>query len=83
MYEVFFEKIPFTGEEDESLTYTNMFNVGLRVIDGSRPEVPMMNYSPQEEAYLKIMKQCWDREPDNRPPFTEIFDDLTFMTLMK
>ena len=42
-----------------------------------RPTIP--NTCP--EALKSLIQQCWDREPENRPSASELFDQITTLTL--
>ncbi len=77
MHEIFFEIKPYTGPGDCLEDTLNPFLLGSKVTQGTRPSIPdMSDADTREMAYLELMKRCWDQEPDNRPPFTEILATL-------
>ena len=41
----------------------------LNICKGIRPEI---NESEAPKCYIKLMKKCWDSNPENRPNVTEI-----------
>jgi serine/threonine protein kinase len=77
MYELFFERLPYSSP-DESLgnAYSNMMNLGMHVIDGLRPTIFDMQYTSQEQEYLRVMKQCWATDLEARPTMADVFQDL-------
>ena len=52
-----------------------MEDVSSAVQCGIRPSIPPS--SP--EAYVNLMKECWKTDPDCRPTFTNIVDQLVAM----
>jgi hypothetical protein len=88
MHEIFFEKRPYTIRSPissvESLNssdsdeFSNLWSLGLQISQGLRPYVPEADseeyslFSDNERAYLKVMKQCWDGVPVNRPSFCDL-----------
>ncbi|CAG8556750.1 8417_t:CDS:2 [Acaulospora morrowiae] len=47
-------------------------HLALAVCGGERPPIP--NYAP--EPYIKLMKQCWNPIPTNRPTAYELYEEL-------
>lgn len=43
-----------------------------------RPVVSQ-DYAPLE--CIQLMKQCWSEQPDKRPHFDEIFDQVTWLAI--
>jgi serine/threonine protein kinase len=87
MYELFFEKSPYdlteySSENSETYSGLNVFTLANRVLhEGLRPEVPLDEnaFSDDERTYLEIMRAAWSANPDNRPEFSEINDQLLKM----
>ncbi len=50
--------------------------VMFRVMTGYRPPIP----DEMPAGYRQLMVACWDEEPANRPPFTDI---LTWLRRLK
>ena len=50
----------------------NFFEISYKVIQGYRPkflkEIPM--------SYLNLIERCWEKEPENRPTFDQILNQL-------
>jgi mitogen-activated protein kinase kinase kinase 9 len=42
-----------------------------------RPKIPKNT----PDAFVRLMKKCWDREPSKRPSFKEIVKELQSMKL--
>lgn len=71
----------FGIEESKALHYfpfRNLTEHSIQLLDfvnclqGLRPDLPK-NVHPK---LLDLMQRCWDAEPVNRPPFTEIKAEL-------
>jgi hypothetical protein len=75
MYQVFFEKKPYTHHElAYQLRLAAQISSGA---DGKRPNVPIMhNLKNNENLYLELMKECWDYDPLCRPSFEDIHSRL-------
>ncbi|XP_037123899.1 ankyrin repeat and protein kinase domain-containing protein 1 [Syngnathus acus] len=65
IWEILTQQKPYTG--------CSMTTVLLNVSHGRRPCVEIMpEQRPREcDQMISIMKQCWDQEQENRPPFSE------------
>ena len=50
----------------------NYFQIFYKVMNSARPPIP--NDFP--EAYKNLMIRCWDQDPQNRPTFNDIVDEL-------
>lgn len=59
-YEILTNKKPF----EEIPNYQRM----IKIINGERPEIP----DDFHETVKKLIKDCWNQEPGNRPTFEEI-----------
>ena len=71
MYEVFFEKLPYN--ENNSCS---SLGLSRKVTKGLRPFIPdgiMETISEPEKDYLRLMQECWVREPKDRPSFEDIY----------
>jgi hypothetical protein len=78
MYELFFEKQPYL---DGNRSANNMWYLGLEIANqGLRPTVPedMMDFTQDEQTYVKVMQQCWQTNAQDRPTFDEIATMLKF-----
>jgi serine/threonine protein kinase len=73
MYETFFEKLPFQGENNQM---DSIVTLGMRVVNNERPFVPDINVSAAEKLYLETMKACWSANPVDRPTFTDVFSQF-------
>ena len=50
--------------------------VSIEVLNNDlRPPIPKKT----PESFAKLMKRCWDRDPNKRPSFKEIIKDLQNM----
>ena len=79
MYELFFETLPYAGEDHRSV-----IALGRSVVAGHRPSIPegvYENVTENERSYLKIMKQCWQENVDVRPSFNDIYNWLDTIAL--
>src|SRR5690348_16225481 len=65
LWELITRKHPF--EE-----YTWMAELEDAILEGKRPKIPV----DCPAAWRNLMKSCWDPEPDNRPPYSEVVDIL-------
>jgi serine/threonine protein kinase len=61
LWEIWTEKIPFDGN-DRIQVFTKVATQGLR------PELPDPNC-----ALGQLVQQCWDRDPERRPTFDDIY----------
>lgn len=63
----------FSGKEPYPETNTN-WRVRLRIPEGDRPLVEELEKKSVKglDTLVKLMKECWDQEPNNRPSFSEI-----------
>ena len=63
------------------------FNFSLNICQGLRPEMVMVpiifddaekqkDFEDIEVEYTKLMKRCWDSDPDNRPTAEELYGNL-------
>jgi hypothetical protein len=72
MYELFFEKPPFTSAHTG---FGSMWSLGIDIAtNGLRPLIPedTDDYQEDELQYLEIMKQCWSDKPEDRPSSDEL-----------
>lgn len=61
LYELFSKEVPF-----RELTPVQ---AAIAVTEGQRPKIPAI-CKPEVAAMIKL---CWDKDPEKRPPFTDIF----------
>ncbi len=47
-----------------------------RTIGGERPQVTLHNDKVLDGPYVSLMRQCWAQQPDNRPSFEQICEQL-------
>ena len=73
LYEVIFELVPY---HDQNGSLTGFLNVCMKVLNGTRPEIPIITLSNTEQECVQLMKQCWDDVPDHRPSLDTIFTKL-------
>lgn len=73
LFEIMTRKIPYQTAAE--VANCSIFALRRRICDGSRPQVPpdIVNFP---RAFMALMAQCWDAQPDQRPFFTEICDRL-------
>ena len=64
LYEIYSNKYPFEGY--------SAYNIIYDVTKGRRPK--LSNSIP--EIYRKLIISCWNDDPDQRPPFDNILNDL-------
>ena len=64
VFEIITGQNPFQGYD--------MVNLKMKVINGERPTFKY----PIPECYQKLIENCWDQNPANRPSFAEIVDIL-------
>ncbi|KAK8897656.1 hypothetical protein M9Y10_015619 [Tritrichomonas musculus] len=50
----------------------NFFEISYKVIEGYRPK--FLKKIP--ESYKNLIERCWEKEPENRPTFDEILNQL-------
>jgi len=68
-YEVLAQKVPYANEFPDLKDADP--RMGLRVLDGLRPDVSELN--PKFPSVLtEVMKKCWDDDPPLRPTFEEL-----------
>src|SRR5689334_3608369 len=75
MYELFYEKQPYRGVNQQEDLDT-LFNLGIAVMEGKRPLILDLEYSEMEQNFIELMKKCWDQDPNQRPSFYELFNEL-------
>ncbi|EXX54657.1 uncharacterized protein OCT59_010188 [Rhizophagus irregularis] len=61
--------------------YNRAHNISLAkdICDGKRLEIP----GDTPDFYAKLMKQCWDNDPDKRPNATELYGGLNWINLIR
>ena len=64
LYEIIEGKNPFKK--------LDTFNIWMKVTNSQRP----LFEKPINEAYHNLIERCWDQDPDARPTFDEIVDEL-------
>lgn len=64
LYEVITNEQPFND--------FNFFEICLKVIQSYRPKFP----KEIPESYKNLIEKCWDQDPQKRPTFIEILDQL-------
>lgn len=86
MYELFFEVLPYSktnvfdeNKEEDDGTFVSLFQLGHRVINGTRPLLPDVELSEREQKYVEIMKECWKHDFEQRPSFSEILTELQLL----
>jgi len=47
-------------------------NVAIKVAGGGRPDLPQ----GRSTFWSDLLQRCWHQDPEKRPKFTEIYDDL-------
>ncbi|KAG2387376.1 hypothetical protein C9374_001708 [Naegleria lovaniensis] len=62
--------IPFWNDEEQFM-WTKEF-----IPQELRGEVSLEQFIHVENVYLDLMKQCWNGQPENRPPFLNVIDTL-------
>lgn len=70
MYEVLFEIRPYSYDDSDDCS---LFNLGLKAINGHRPNIPSIPLTGSEEKYVELMFRCWDQNQHARPSFQEIY----------
>lgn len=73
MWEIFYGMEPYPG--------MNLMKVADRVITkGYRPNTDGppsgITYTEMPDAYEALMTKCWDKDPLERLPFTEVINEL-------
>jgi len=51
------------------------FHIPGAIVSGKRPSVP----ENIDGVYKKLMEDCWDADPEKRPPFSEVCSRLTVL----
>jgi serine/threonine protein kinase len=74
MYELLFETAPFASEDTTSTG--SVFQLGMSILQGRRPAIPIAVYNEQELGLIEIMKACWSQNPEDRPTFKNVFMEL-------
>eukprot|EP00441_Pelagodinium_beii_P039335 CAMPEP_0197632872 /NCGR_PEP_ID=MMETSP1338-20131121/9410_1 /TAXON_ID=43686 ORGANISM="Pelagodinium beii, Strain RCC1491" /NCGR_SAMPLE_ID=MMETSP1338 /ASSEMBLY_ACC=CAM_ASM_000754 /LENGTH=273 /DNA_ID=CAMNT_0043204445 /DNA_START=37 /DNA_END=855 /DNA_ORIENTATION=+ len=64
VYEVLCREIPFEEEEPGE--------VGKFTLAGVRPDLDAVPVEFGDTVPVQVMQRCWQQEPDERPPFTDI-----------
>lgn len=64
-----------------------MFIVSTEIIRKVKKPPPMCRptVAPDQAPLecIQLMKQCWSEQPDRRPPFDQIFDQVSFECIGK
>jgi len=68
LWELIAREEPYDGQGGVQVAY-------LAVEEGLRPEIP--KHCP--DLYRKLIEECWEENPDNRPQFGEILERLFAM----
>eukprot|EP01038_Epipyxis_sp_PR26KG_P004553 gene4553-6425_t len=63
LWEILANEVPFYN--------VSISDIRQRVVSGNRPRLGGLNSSCS-----RLISQCWDQSPDNRPSFTEVVDEL-------
>ena len=72
MYEVFFEKQPFS-ELSEIQETTGIWGIFNAVVNGMRPAMSETKlFDESEQMYIQLMQECWSGEATERPGFGDI-----------
>jgi serine/threonine protein kinase len=83
MYEMFFERTPFSDEYIELEHFITVFHHAQEIISGRRPIIPEdYIYNEPELEFISLMKVCWNQEPSIRPTFAEIFININDILTM-
>jgi serine/threonine protein kinase len=69
LYEIVTGKNPCQGVEDSS---DGVYQLYEKVLSGNREEIPRT----VEPFTASLISRCWNGNPDDRPTFLEIFDEL-------
>lgn len=64
VYEIMTNQIPYNG--------FNEVNIIFNVADGLRPKIEV----PIPKAYRNLIEKCWSQNPNDRPTFNDIVDEL-------
>lgn len=54
------------------------YKVHDAVLAGQRPTISSDH--PMSDAYIALMRQCWDQQPSNRPSFKQVLHALEIMS---
>lgn len=73
LYEICTGKIPF-----QDILNIGTYNIQNKVIDNIRPTIP----DDVPENYQNLIKICWDPDPNVRPSFEEIVNQVTNTDLL-
>ena len=65
LWEIFTGEIPFHRYD--------VPEIRQRVCSGKRPAIPSYGLSPR---LVRLINSCWDQNPEDRPTFTNIVDEL-------
>ena len=72
MWEIIAREMPYNDRAFEWIQ-----EVRDAVMKGVRPTIPS---GSAEDSYLKLMRRCWSRDPDQRPSFATVVTELTYMS---
>jgi serine/threonine protein kinase len=61
-----------TGQKPLQQTGGNQFQLSAKITSGSREKIP----DDVEPFTAALISRCWDDDPDQRPTFLDIFDEL-------
>ncbi|GES73032.1 kinase-like domain-containing protein [Rhizophagus clarus] len=65
MWEVSSGQLPFNN-------YEHNFDLAMKIVNGMRPRIK----SGIPSEYKKLMKQCWDADPSNRPDINTLYNGI-------
>jgi serine/threonine protein kinase len=73
MFELFFQRPPFYSGKGVNVS------IALDITRGRRPEISdeeIHHLNQVEVRYVDVMKKCWESDPQNRPSFEQVYDEI-------
>merc|ERR1712065_1577 len=75
-YELLTERTPYQEHFGSIQCEDDFFNL---VLTGVRPTADLVGTDAASQALFGLITECWDENPDVRPPFAELADRLENM----